>query len=130
MKPDMLKTALAKQYQAGHATGFKEGYAEGMVAVVQNYSAAMLICLHDHFDFTTEQLQEIAFHTNNYFDSLLRGLVTLSDVTTALKEEENIDIKFDGIIGGIDLAIKEDVSTSVKEELDVVTKEDEQCSII
>lgn len=104
MKPDMLKTALKQQFALGHREGFKDGYGRGMIYTVQNYSAVMLICLKDHFDFTTEQLQEISFHTNNYFDSVVKGLVTLDDVTTVLKEENDLTVKFDGVINGVDLA--------------------------
>ena len=112
MKPDMLKNALAKHFEAGHKEGFKEGYAQGMISAVQTYSAVMLLCLNDHFDFTTEQLQEMTFHTNNYFDSIYSGEVTLSDISTVLQEEENLKISFDGNIAGVDLAVKEDIDES------------------
>lgn len=114
MKPDMLKNALAKHFEAGHKEGFKEGYGQGMIFTVQNYSAVMLLCLKDKFDFTVEQLQEMTFHTNNYFDSVIMGEVSLSDISTVLQEEENLNISFDGSIAGIDIAVKEDVDEQIR----------------
>ena len=92
MKPDMLKGALkahfTKGYEEGYNAGFQRGFHDGTCQTVKNYSAVTLLCLKDHFDFTKEQLTEIAGHINNYFDSVCEGYVTLDDVLNTLEEPE------------------------------------------
>ena len=100
MKPDMLsgalKTHFTKGYEEGYNAGFQRGFHDGTCQTVKNYSAVTLLCLKDHFDFTKEQLTEIAGYINNYFDSVCEGYVTLDDVLKTLEEEENITVNFEG----------------------------------
>lgn len=71
-----------------------KGYTDGMNFAIENYSAAILLCLKDKFDFTTEQLQEVTFYINDMFDSICRGYLSLDDIMRTLKEENDIDIRF------------------------------------
>ena len=72
----------------------KESFTEGVVFTTRNYSAVVLLCLQDKFDFTTEQLQEVSVYLNDTFDSVLKGYLTLEDIAKTLKLESNIDLTF------------------------------------
>lgn len=71
-----------------------EGYTKGVTGTVENYSAVVLLCLKDKFNFTTEQLQEVAWSINDTFDSVEKGYVSLDDIIQTLKEEEDLDLRF------------------------------------
>lgn len=72
----------------------EEGRQEGVDFAVVNYSAALLLCLKDKFDFTTEQLEEVAVRVNEMFNDICDGLLSLEDIVDVLKEENDIDIRF------------------------------------
>lgn len=74
----------------------EKGYSEGIKFTTYNYSAVMLLCLKDKFDFTTEQLKEIASEVNETFDSLCKGYLSLSDISDTLKEENDLELQFNG----------------------------------
>ena len=90
MKSNMLSVEFKKCYDKGYDTGMKKGMCE----TVKNYSAVTLLCLKDHFDFTTEQLEQMSGYINNYFDSVCKGLVSLHDVKQALQDENGIKIRY------------------------------------
>ena len=71
-----------------------EGYTKGVTGTVENYSAVVLLCLKDKFDFTTKQLQEVAWYINDTFDSVEKGYVSLDDIIQTLKEEDDLDVRF------------------------------------
>lgn len=72
----------------------KEGYTKGVTGAVEHYSAVVLLCLKDKFDFTTEQLQDISFYVNDTFDSIEKGYLSLDDIIQTLKEEIDLDVRF------------------------------------
>lgn len=72
----------------------EQGYQDGIKFTVENYSSVLLLCLKDKFNFTTEQLQEIAGYVNDAFESVCEGYLTLNDITETLKKENDIDITF------------------------------------
>jgi hypothetical protein len=65
-----------------------------IIFTTQSYSAVTLICLRDKFDFTNEQLEELAEHIGAYFDNIMDGHVPLEEVVKALKEETGIDVMY------------------------------------
>jgi hypothetical protein len=71
-----------------------DGYTKGVTGTVENYSAVMLLCLKDKFNFTTGQLQEIAWCINDTFDSIEKGYLSLDDIIQTLKEENGLDVRF------------------------------------
>lgn len=75
----------------------EQGFQEGKNFAIKNYSAVLLLCLKDKFDFTTEQLQEIAVHVNNTFDSVCEGYLSLEDIAKTLKEENDINLQINGL---------------------------------
>lgn len=103
---------MVAQFQSGHKegykAGYKSGYSEGMQYTVLNYSSVVLLCLKDKFDFTTEQLKEVTAHINNTFDSVCQGYLTLNDILETLKEENNIEISYNGDI----VEVKEEIHES------------------
>lgn len=99
MKPDAtfkMKWARDQGFIEGFRRGYKEGYDEGIQATIENYSSVILLCLKDKFDFTTEELQQVAIYINDMFDSICQDYLTLSDISTTLKEENNLEINFGG----------------------------------
>ena len=72
----------------------KEGYTEGVTGTVENYSAVVLLCLKDKFGFTSKQLQDVAWHINDTFDSIEKGYLSLEDIIQTLKEEDDLDLRF------------------------------------
>jgi hypothetical protein len=72
----------------------KEGYTEGVTGTVENYSAVVLLCLKDKFGFTSKQLQNVAWHINDTFDSVEKGYLSLEDIIQTLKEEDDLDLRF------------------------------------
>ena len=71
-----------------------QGYQEGVDFTITNYSAVVLLCLKDKFEFDTNQLEEVAKHMNEMFNDICEGRLSITDIATALKEENNIDIVF------------------------------------
>ena len=97
MKPDStfkMKWARDQGIIEGFRRGYKEGYDEGIQNTIQNYSSVILLCLKDKFDFTTEELQQVAIYINDMFDSICLDYLTLSDISNTLKEENNLEIRF------------------------------------
>lgn len=97
MKPDStfkMKWARDQGIIEGFRRGYKEGYDEGIQATIENYSSVILLCLKDKFDFTTEELQQVAIYINDMFDSICQDYLTLSDISNTLKEEDDLEIKF------------------------------------
>lgn len=72
----------------------KEGYTEGVTGTVENYSAVVLLCLKDKFGFTSKQLQNVAWHINDTFDSVEKGYLSLEDIIQTLEEEDDLDLRF------------------------------------
>lgn len=63
---------------------------------VQNYSAVVLLCLKDKFDFTTDQLKEVVNYINDTFDAVCDGYLTLDDIRKTLSIENDMKITFEG----------------------------------
>ena len=74
----------------------KQGYTDGINFTIRNYSAVMLLCLKDKFDFTNEQLKEITIHVNETFNCVCEGYLSLNDISKTLKEENDLEIRFNG----------------------------------
>lgn len=76
----------------------EQGYKDGIKFSMQNYSAVLLLCLKDKFDFTADQLEQTAKYVNDTFDSVYEGYLTLNDIAEALKEEDDLDLSYNGVI--------------------------------
>lgn len=87
----MKKLPLSEQIKK---EGYKKGQKEGIAFAVRNYSAVVLLCLKDKFDFTPEQLAVVADHINDMFGSVCAGYLTVEDIESTLKEENDICVKF------------------------------------
>lgn len=72
----------------------QEGYTKGVTGTIENYSAVVLLCLKDKFNFTTGQLQDVANYIDDTFDSIDKGYLSLDDIIQTLKEEDDLDIRF------------------------------------
>ena len=72
----------------------QEGYTKGVTDTIENYSAVVLLCLKDKFNFTTGQLQDVANYIDDTFDSIDKGYLSLDDIIQTLKEEDDLDIRF------------------------------------
>ena len=72
----------------------QEGYTKGVTGTIENYSAAVLLCLKDKFNFTTGQLQDVAKCIDDTFDSIEKGYLSVDDIIQTLKEEDDLDIRF------------------------------------
>lgn len=72
----------------------QEGYTKGVTGTVENYSAVVLLCLKDKFNFTSEQLQDVAWCIDDTFDSVEKGYLSLDDIIQTLKEEDDLDVRF------------------------------------
>lgn len=81
-------------FKAAVKNAKEEGKKEGIRSTIENYSAAILLCLKDKFDFSTDQLVEATGYINDTFDSICQGYLTLDDIAATLKEENDIDIRF------------------------------------
>ena len=82
-------------YKTAINVAYKKGRAEGINFTAENYSAVILLCLKDKFDFDTKQLLAVKKHINDAFDSICTGYLTLPDIINTLHEENSIDIKFE-----------------------------------
>ena len=67
-----------------------EGYMEGVQFTARNYSAVVLLCLKDKFDFSNEQLKKINNHINETFDNVCAGYLSLEDILDTLADEAGI----------------------------------------
>ena len=72
----------------------QEGYTKGVTSTIENYSAVVLLCLKDKFNFTPEQLQDVANYIDDTLDSIDKGYLSLDDIIQTLKEEDDLDIRF------------------------------------
>ena len=72
----------------------QEGYTKGVTSTIENYSAVVLLCLKDKFNFTTGQLQDVANYIDDTLDSIDKGYLSLDDIIQTLKEEDDLDIRF------------------------------------
>lgn len=91
----MRKGSYIYHMKKARKEGYDKGYNEGVSDTVREYSAVIVLCLKDKFDFTPAQIQEASTHINNTFASVCEGYLTLSDIATTLEEEDNISITFD-----------------------------------
>ena len=65
-----------------------QGYSEGIRFTAYNYSAVVLLCLKDKFDFTTEQLKDASLHINNTFTDICEGYLNLTDIVKNIRRRE------------------------------------------
>ena len=72
----------------------QEGYTKGVTDTIENYSAVVLLCLKDKFNFTPGQLQDVANYIDDTLDSIDKGYLSLDDIIQTLKEEDDLDIRF------------------------------------
>ena len=72
----------------------QEGYTKGVTGTIENYSAVVLLCLKDKFNFTTGQLQYVAKCIDDTFDSIEKGYLSVDDIIQTLKEEDDLVIRF------------------------------------
>lgn len=61
-------------------------------AVVNDYSAALLICLHDKLGFGRTRAQRFALEVEELFDNIRLGLVSIEEIKEAVREELDIVI--------------------------------------
>lgn len=100
-KPNTAAQLQFGGFQKGYVKGYSKGHTEGVEFTIKNYSAILLICLRDKFDFTPEQLQEITNHINSQFDSVDLGYVTFDDILATIEQETGLHVEY---TGGVDLA--------------------------
>lgn len=91
-----MRWAREQGYKEGFQKGHAIGYDEGTNKTIKNYSSVVLLCLKDRFDFTADELHKVAVSINDTFDSICQGYLTLGDISKTLKEEDNIELSFDG----------------------------------
>lgn len=88
------KSNTFQQLLKAKQEGYTKGVAKGVTGTVENYSAVVLLCLKDKFNFTSEQLQDVAWYINDTFDSVEKGYLSLEDIIQTLKEEDGLDVRF------------------------------------
>lgn len=93
MKNPGLQAVLKGQFVAG----YKKGHSDGIQFTLDKYSAVVLKCLKDKFDFEPDQLQEAVIHINDDFDSIVKGYMSFEDVVQTLQEETGLDLINNGI---------------------------------
>lgn len=76
----------------------EQGYKDGIKFTVKNYNAVLLLCLKDKFNFSTEQLGEVVVLVNGTFDSVCKGYLTLEDIVETLREEDDINLTYNGVV--------------------------------
>lgn len=59
---------------------------------VNDYTAALLACLHDKLGFGSKRAQRFASDVNELFDNIRLGLVSIEDIKEMIEEEMNIII--------------------------------------
>ena len=84
----------AEGFKDGHEDGYQEGHVDGIKFAIEQYSGVVLLCLKDKFNFTSEQLQDVAWYINDTFDSVEKGYLSLEDIIQTLKEEDGLDVRF------------------------------------
>ena len=89
-----LKETLHQQFKTGYAKGYSKGYTDAVHFTIENYTAILLICLKDKFDFTPEQLKTVSDHINNQFDSVTKGYVTFEDILATLDQETGLHVAY------------------------------------
>lgn len=88
------KSNTFQQLLKAKQEGYTKGVTKGVTGTVENYSAVVLLCLKDKFNFTSEQLQDVAWYINDTFDSVEKGYLSLEDIIQTLKEEDGLDVRF------------------------------------
>ncbi len=88
------KSNTFQQLLKAKQEGYTKGVTKGVTGTVENYSAVVLLCLKDKFGFTSKQLQDVAWHINDTFDSVEKGYLSLEDIIQTLKEEDGLDVRF------------------------------------
>jgi len=88
------KSTTFQQLLKAKQEGYAKGVTKGVTGTVENYSAVVLLCLKDKFNFTSEQLQDVAWYINDTFDSVEKGYLSLEDIIQTLKEEDGLDVRF------------------------------------
>lgn len=83
-------------YKTAINAAYKKGRAEGINFTAENYSAVILLCLKDKFNFSTEQLIDVKNYVNDTFDSVCEGYLTLEDISETLREENDLELQFNG----------------------------------
>ena len=97
MKQNNFKEALHNQFKVGFHKGYNKGYKDAIPFAIKNYSSVLLICLKDKFDFTPEQLSEVANHIDKQFDAINEGRLSFDDILAVLKDEDNIEVSYIGV---------------------------------
>lgn len=59
---------------------------------VEDYSAALLLCLHDKLGFGPVRAQRFATDVQEIFDSILKGYLSIDDIKQTIKDELGIEI--------------------------------------
>lgn len=88
------KSNTFQQLLKAKQEGYTKGVTKGVTGTVENYSAVVLLCLKDKFNFTSKQLQDVAWYINDTFDSVEKGYLSLEDIIQTLKEENGLDVRF------------------------------------
>lgn len=88
------KSNTFQQLLKAKQEGYTKGVTKGVTGTVENYSAVVLLCLKDKFNFTSEQLQDVAWYINDTFDSVEKEYLSLEDIIQTLKEEDGLDVRF------------------------------------
>jgi len=88
------KSNTFQQLLKAKQEGYTKGVTKGVTGTVENYSAVVLLCLKDKFNFTSEQLQDVAWYINDTFDNVEKGYLSLEDIIQTLKEEDGLDVRF------------------------------------
>jgi len=118
MKSNKLKDLLHQQFHQGYNKGYSKGHSDAVHFTIDLYTAVLLICLRDKFDFTAEQLEEVTAHIGNQFDSIDQGYVTFEDILKTLNDEVGLRIIYDRmslkketpVYIGVDFASGDDIS--------------------
>ena len=97
MRKNHLKDVVQQQFKNGFKKGYAKGYQDAIPFTIKNYSSVLLLCLKDHFDFTPEQLSEVSHHIDFQFEAINEGRVSFNDIAMALKDEDNIEISYNGV---------------------------------
>lgn len=64
-----------------------------MDRAITDYSAAVMLCLHDKLGFGPVRAQRFIKDVEELFDSINKGYLTIEDAKQTIREELGIDIK-------------------------------------
>lgn len=64
-----------------------------MNKAITDYSAAMMLCLHDKLGFGPQRAQRFAAQVEELFDSINNGYLSVEDCKQTILEELGIEIK-------------------------------------